>query len=138
MKLTAINANPSLKSSNKKSFSYDVTIAPAKKATTFSSMVEAVHHITSTLLEKKKLTVEELNKLNPISSYELLLEVTDVKDDEQIKKLLKEIKWNGRYSMKLKVSHDKKQFLVCREWTEDRLKKLAGKLDGVTVTKKDA
>jgi hypothetical protein len=121
MKLTDIVKNPELKSIGTGKYHYLVKFKGDKKSSKVNGHMNVVHDIVEGLLTRKMVTIKFLNELKACASYHLLVEVTDLKDDDVIKSMLAQAGWQNRYSVKHKFTVDDKTYIICREWVKRRV-----------------
>lgn len=129
MKLTSIVENPSLKNIQRGKYRYSLRFKGDRKPHVYTGHMDLVHALIKGLLEKGMMSEEDISATRAAGSYLLTVEVTDCKDDEEIKSLLHKSGLKTRYSVKHKVNFNNQVFIVCREWTAKRVDKL------ITATK---
>lgn len=136
MKLTDIVKNPELKNAGIGKYRYSIKFKGDRKPIEVDGHMGAVHTIVDGLLNKKMMTVKQLHEIRACASYHLLVEVTDLKSDDEIKQTLVKAGWKNRYSLKHKIHENNRIHVVCREWVTKRVDKLiAGVSDFCTVTR---
>ena len=134
MKLTSIIKNPELKNAGAAKYRYSIKFKGERKAIEVEGHMGCVHAIVEGLITRKMMTEKELHEIRACASYHLLIDVSDVKTDDEIKSMLIEAGWKNRYSLKHKIKDDKKVFIICREWVTKRVDKLiAGVSEFCTV-----
>lgn len=124
MKLTEIIQNPSLNSKGIIKYHYQIKFKDeSTKPVVVEGHMNAIYVIVNKLLQKELMNEQELHQLRACSSYHLLIDVTNLKNDTEIKNKLIEARWKNRYSLKHKINHNKKIYIICREWTVKRVDK---------------
>lgn len=136
MKLTSIIADPSLvKSSSKSKYSYKIQFQ--KKETVCGSHVDSVINVLRLLAESEIINLEELENTERLAGFHLLLDVTDLGSEDQIKKMITDQipKYKNRYAISSSLTVKDTKYIVCREWTCERVDKFMNRMMNLTNSK---
>jgi hypothetical protein len=139
MKLTAIAENPALKNANAGKYRYSLKFKgdhKNKKAAEYTSHISLVQALIEGLMQKKLMSEQDINATRAAGSYLLTIEVTDIADDKEIQALLAKSNLKGRYSIKNKIEVDGMKFIICREWTKERVDKLIARTSDVCTVRR--
>ena len=136
MKLTNAIANPSSIKSSKSKYQYNVLIRGEKKVC--SSHVEAVITTLKLLADKELIDLSVLEENEVLAGFPLLLDVTDIKNKNDIPDMLKkecEGRFKNRYQAKKLLVVNESTYIVCNQWTVERIDKFFNKMLAVANEK---
>jgi hypothetical protein len=128
MKLSTIASDPSLAKSNSRS-KYSYIIRFNKKEYVCGSHVETVTQILRLLAESKFVNLDDIEETERLAGFPLLISVTDLGTEENVKKLIAESipKYKNRYAISAMLTVNEEKWIVCREWTCERVDKFVSK-----------
>jgi hypothetical protein len=135
MKLSKLIANPELATSSKSRYQYEILIRGEK--TICSSHVETVITTLKLLADKKIINLTDIEESEKIAGFNLILDVSDLKADEipDMMKTFNDGKWKNRYQVKKLLVVGKSSYIVCREWTVERVDDFVNKF--MSIANKD-
>ena len=127
MKLTSIIADPTLASSSKSRYQYEILIKGQKQIC--QSHVETVIAVLKMMADEKLIDLADIEEKEKVAGFHLVLDVTDITTDSEIGNIINTQfpKYRNRYQVKKLLTVGKSKYIVCREWTVDRVDKFIEK-----------